>query len=870
MLEIRDFTVEYRQKPLGIDVNAPRFSWKLCSDQKNTKQQRYALSVTDETGDTVWESGPEESDQSVLLAYQGRPLKACTCYHVSLRIQDNHGQEAESKTSFETGLLQGTSFQAQWIAPRHPQKSGSCPVLTKEVSLEGKGIRKARIYASAHGLYEIAINQKKVGDALLTPGWTSYHHRLQYQTYDVTEELQGLSGPVKLQITLADGWYKGPFTWYEKENLYGDRLAALLELHIVYDDGSRQIAGTDDTWQAGEGPIRYSEIYHGETVDHTCKEAMKDTTEVLPFSKDVLLAQETPAVRVLHKLPVVKKFLTPKQELVLDFGQNISGFVSFHGQFPKGQKLTLRYVETLDRLGNVYTLNLRTAKAADTFVAAGGMERFQPHFTFHGFRYVQLLGFAEEQADPEAFTACAIHTDLPLTGSFACSDRRVNRLQKNIQWSQRDNFVDIPTDCPQRDERLGWTGDAQMFARTASYNMLTASFFTKWLHDLKADQTKEHGVPHVIPNVLEGTEGAAAWSDAATILPWTMYLCYGDKQLLQEQYQSMKDWVEYMRKKAGDTYLWQSGFQYGDWLGLDMEEFWPERVRFGLDFRENIDRIGATDIYLVASAFFAHSTEILRDTAKVLGYADDVKEYTSLLQHIKKAFQDEYVTPNGRIYGGTQTACVLALQFHLVEEKYRLKIMQTLIDNIHYHGDHLTTGFVGTPYLCHVLTDHGAHGLAAKLLLSDDYPSWLFEVKMGATTTWERWNSIHPDGTFDETGMNSLNHYAYGAVGDWLYRKVAGIDTLDAGYHHLLLRPRLTKGLSFAEGSLDTLYGIVKSRWQLHGRHVQLDFTIPANCQADVYLPGTKNNKKLSLGSGQYHYDYEAEGDLETIYEELS
>lgn len=854
MLQIRDLSIEYQKEPLGLDEKHPRFSWKLQSDQQDVRQVAYSLLVRNESGHAVWKSGRVKSDESVLIPYAGEALSPCTRYDVCVQVEDNKGATAGADTHFETGLLSGMNFQAEWISPRESGPSGSCPVLQKHFSLLNKKVCKARLYATAHGLYEAALNGQKVGDGFLAPGWTSYHHRLQYQTYDVTSLLQNMSGSVQWSLMLADGWYKGPFTWYEKADLYGNRLAVLAELHIFYEDDDEQIIRTDSDWQAGEGEVRYSEIYHGEQIDRTFSAPLNNAVDVLTFDHAILTAQETPPVRILHRRKPVKKFRTPKGELVLDFGQDMSGFVSFSCQYPRGTKLSLQYVETLDRFGNVYTLNLRTARCRDTFVTSGEKDTFTPHFTFHGFRYVELLGFPDDVAADD-FLACAIHTDLSQTGSFTCSDERVNRLQQNIQWSQRDNFVDIPTDCPQRDERLGWTGDAQMFARTASYNMLTASFFTKWLRDLAADQTQEHGVPHVVPNVLEGSEGAAAWSDAATIVPWTVYLCYGDKRILQKQYASMKGWGEYIRAQAGEKNLWQSGFQYGDWLGLDMEAFWPERVRFGLDYKENIDRIGATDPYLVASAFYAYSTQIVRDTARVLGYAEDEQTYTDLLEHILQAFRQEYVTPNGRLLSETQTACVLALHFNLIQEEDRPRVIRSLVENIHRHGDHLTTGFVGTPYLCHVLTDNGEHELAAKLLLNDDYPSWLYEVKMGATTTWERWNSIHPDGTFDETGMNSLNHYAYGAVGDWLYRKVAGIDTLDAGYQHLLLQPRLTKGLTFAAGQLETMYGKVASSWQLlDDSTVKIDFVIPANCRAEVHLP---QKDPFTLGSGTYHYEYQ-------------
>lgn len=409
-------------------------------------------------------------------------------------------------------------------------------------------------------------------------------------------------------------------------------------------------------------------------------------------------------------------------------------------------------------------------------------------------------------------------------------------------------FLDIPTDCPQRDERLGWTGDAQVFAGTAAYNMNVASFFTKWLRDLASEQTEEYGVPHVVPNILGNQDGAAAWSDAAVIIPWVIYQTYGDKRILEDQYESMKGWVDYISSRCGSNGLWQAGFQYGDWLGLDKEECSTERT-------------GATDPYFVANAYYAYSTHLLKETAEVLGKTNDAQTYQSLYESIKKSFNEEYITPNGRLVSETQTGCVLALHFDLVEEKYRKRIQESLEKNILNHKNHLTTGFVGTPYLCHALSENNLHELAGTLFLKEDYPSWLYAVKKGATTIWERWNSILPNGDFDESGMNSLNHYAYGAIGEWMYRKLAGINQLEPGYKKILIKPQFIKGITFVEASFDSMYGTIKSSWSCRDNKIKVDIEIPANTTAVIYLP--EKEQPIEVGSGSYSYEYATEINLD-------
>jgi alpha-L-rhamnosidase len=520
----------------------------------------------------------------------------------------------------------------------------------------------------------------------------------------------------------------------------------------------------------------------------------------------------------------------------------------------------------LDKKGNFYTDNLRAAKAQNNYILSGaGVETFEPHFTWQGFRYLKIEGYPGE-ITAENFTAVALYSDMKKTGTFTSSNTLVNQLQHNIEWGQKGNFLDIPTDCPQRDERLGWTGDAQVFSRTATFNLNVNNFFAKWLKDLSADQINGK-VPHVIPNILgKDAVNSAGWADVATIIPWNMYLAYGDKKILTDQYESMKAYVESLRKASwGD--MWNTGFHFGDWLFFRPED-------------DNDGRSAVTDKYLIAQCFYAQSTQLLINAANVLGKNEDVEFYTELLGKIKEAFLREYVTQNGRLVSGTQTAYTLALNFDMLPSKFRDQAAKRLSENITSYGNHLTTGFLGTPYLCHVLTKFGYNEVAYKLLLQEKYPSWLYPVKMGATTIWERWDGQKPDSTFQTTGMNSFNHYSYGAIGDWMYRQMVGLDTYEdgVGYKHSKVQPHIGGGFTQAEASLQTYYGKLSSGWKVEGDTIYLDVVIPANTTSSVFFPtrdidlvsengvavkslsniilvGQKNNYfETNLGSGEYHF----------------
>lgn len=528
---------------------------------------------------------------------------------------------------------------------------------------------------------------------------------------------------------MGNGWYKGILSFDCKPDRYGDRTAVWAELHVRYKDGTEEVIATDESWSVRTGQIRYSEIYMGETIDTNAPDIREGKVSAVPeavFRPTALTPQLNEPVRVAERLKAKRVFTDPKGNILVDFGQNLTGLVEIKIRGEKGQKITVRHAETLDQDGVFYPDTLRTAKSEDTYILNGEEQVLMPHFTFHGFRYAPVEGI--ENPRPEMFTACVMHSDMRKTGEFRCSNEKVNQLQSNISWSLRDNFFDIPSDCPQRDERLGWMGDAQVFSWTAAFNRETALFFTKWMRDISAASSLERGVPHIVPDI-QGTYSSAAWSDAAVIIPWVVYQTYGDTRILEQSWKCMHEWVDYIHNHVNENGLWMTNYQYGDWLALD---------------REMGDKsVGATDVYFVANAYYIYVTELVAKTAHVLGKYGEAAYYEVLREKTLDSFRKEYYTARGRIVSETQTACALSLYFNLAYEKDRENIVQMLVSNIEDHQNHLTTGFVGTPYLCHVLSENKAHDTAGLLFMREDLPSWLYAVNKGATTLWERWDREH-------------------------------------------------------------------------------------------------------------------------------
>ncbi|MGB3005265.1 MAG: family 78 glycoside hydrolase catalytic domain [Chitinophagaceae bacterium] len=854
-VKVDHLRTENLQNPIGIDVLQPYFSWQLISDQRNVMQSAYEIRVGADAaslakGKSSWTSGKIYSDQSIHVPYKGAALVSGKKYYWQVRVWDNNGIASmwSSLAFWQMGLLQPSEWKAQWIEPGYKEDTVfASPLMRKEFN-NGKKIKSATAYITAHGLYEAQINGKRVGDAYLTPGWTSYKKRLQYQAYDVTDLLR--QGANAIAVTLGDGWYRGNFSFDNKRNNYGKDIALLFQLDVVYADGSTTSILSDASWKSSTGAIRSSGIYDGEFIDARLDKKGwtlagyndKDwaVVKTADFSKDILVATCNEPIKKQETIQPVKIFKTPKGEQVIDFGQNLVGWVQLKVKGKPGDKITVSHAEVLDKNGNFYTENLRKAKAQDIYLLKGNEEElFEPHFTFHGFRYIKLEGYPGE-FKPENFTAMVLYSALEQTGSFTSSNPLINQLQHNIEWGLKGNFLDVPTDCPQRDERMGWTGDAQAFFRTATFLRGVNNFFSKWMKDLAADQVKTGSVPHVIPNVLGengwAAGGSAGWSDAATIIPWEMYQVYGDKRILENQYASMKAWVDYMQKESTNN-LWNKGSHFGDWLFYSVID-------------DNDGRSAITNKYLIAQCFYSHSTQLLINAAKELGKADDVVTYTALLQRVKAAFLKEYTTPNGATISNTQTSYVLALQFDMFPEDLRQQAADRLVMNIRQYGNHLTTGFLGTPYLCHVLSCYGYTDVAYTLLLQETYPSWLYPVTKGATTIWERWDGIRTNGDFQAVTMNSFNHYAYGAIGDWMYRVMVGldIDKDGIGYKKIRIQPHVGGKFTHASATYETQYGKLSSGWKIQDGKLILHAEIPANTTATIYIPATAAMDVLENG----------------------
>jgi len=887
MLRIEKITADYTENPIGV-TRTPGFSWVLTSDRRNVVQTSYHLEIAldREFLQKVYET-EEKTDCSVQHRFEDFSMRSLTRYYWRVEVTDNHGEKSGFCVpgSFVTGLMEPGEWKAEFVsAESETDKDNSeGTYLRKQFTMRGK-IREAYVCATALGLYQLYLNGRRIGQDEMTPGWTSYHRHLCYQVYDVTGQLQESEEECCIGALVGAGYYKGEMGFLHLRNNYGTRTGFLCQLRILYEGGSTEEICTDESWQGLKSPILFSEIYDGEIYDARleiedwCRPSLAErnpvggicsgeahpdavcpqkaclrgqekgknsdlpngpwkTVSVIPFDKSVLTSQFAGKVGRMEEFPVKRLFVTPRGELVADFGQNMSGWVSGVLRNTKaGDKLEIRCFETLDKDGNVYTENLRKAKAAFVYYCKGGsMEKYCPHFTYMGFRYAQIVS-APCEIRAEDLKAYALYSRMEQTGYFYSSDQDLNRLWSNITWGLKSNFLDIPTDCPQRDERLGWTGDAQIFCRTASFIMNTYLFFEKWLRDVAADQTPEGGVPHVVPDIItpyigkvqdwllsQGTHSAAAWADVAVLNPWNLYLTFGDRQILKDQYESMKAWIRFMESHA-EGIVWNYKLQFGDWVALDAEEG---------------SYYGATPNDLVCAAYYAYSTGIFAKIAGILGATEDAAYFGALAEKIRKGFGEKYFDPETKgMRVQTQTAHILALHFDLTPEKYRRQTVQELLDLLAKENGHLVTGFVGTPYFTHALSENGHLKEAYELLLKDDFPSWLYQVKQGATTVWEHWDGIRPDGSMWSPDMNSFNHYAYGSIGEWMVRVMAGLDIQESGpgYHRALLYPRPGGGLTFVTGCYESRYGRVECGWKLAGNRLEVSVRVPVNTRADIRL----------------------------------
>lgn len=846
---------EYCQDALGIGTARPRVSWMVNTSVEGWRQTGYELEVYGRDGRLLDQTGRIESDQSVLVSWPFAPLSSREQFSVRVRVWGiDGGLSAWSALApVEAGLFHAEDWTACFVTPDWDEDTSQAqplPLLRHEFVVRS-GVTRARLYITALGVYEAQINGEIVGDHVLAPGWTSYHHRLRYQTFDVTHLVR--EGQNALGAILGDGWFRGRLSFAGgRRNIYGNRLALLAQLEIEYADGTTERVVTDETWRAAQSPIRASDLYDGESYDARQERAGWSApgyddhdwagVRLLEWNLETLVAPPGPPVRRIELLEPIAITTSPAGRAIIDFGQNLVGRLRFTVRGPAGQTITLRHAEMLED-GELCTRPLRTARATDHYTLRGdGVETWEPRFTYHGFRYAEITGWPGE---PRADDICAVvcHSDMERIGWFECSDPLINRLHDNVVWSMRGNFLDIPTDCPQRDERLGWTGDIQVFAPTATFLFDVTGFLASWLADLAAEQRERGTVPFIIPDVMSlSSPPAAAWGDAAVIVPWVLYQRCGDAGILAAQFDSMRAWVDLVASIAGEQRLWESGYQFGDWLDPTAPPERPDAAR--------------TDPHLVATAYFARSAELLGRAAGVLGRGEEEAYYLAIAAEVRDAFHAEYVTTRGRLLSDSATAYALALQFALLRDaEQRRHAGARLAGIVRESGYHISTGFVGTPLLCDALCSVGEYAAAFRLLTQRECPSWLYPVTMGATTIWERWDSLRPDGSINPGEMTSFNHYALGAVADWLHRTVAGLAPAAPGYRRLDICPRPGGGLTSARARHRTPYGMAEVSWRIEAGQITIEAVVPPNTTASVALPGNEE-APLIVGAGTHRWSY--------------
>jgi len=851
-----DVRIEHLRDTLGIGTDRPRLSWTVKTESRNWLQTGYEIESYDPDGNLHDQTGRVESDQSVLVAWPFAPLTSRERLSLRVRVWDKDGSVSEwsDAVSLEAGLFSTSDWNARFISPTWEEdtsRSNPSPYLRHEFELRA-GIKSARLYITSLGVYEAQLNGAVVGDHVFSPGWTVYDERLRYHTFDVTGMLN--EGRNAIGAILGDGWFRGRIGFAGgQRNIYGQHLALLAQLEVQYIDGSSETITTDDAqaWRAATGPILMNSIYDGETYDARLEhsdwsspgfdDSNWSNVRKLDWDLKTLEAPLGPPVRRIETIAPVSITQSPAGKTIVEFGQNLVGRLSIKVKGNAGHTVTLRHAEVLEH-GELGTRPLRFAEATDRYtLRGGGPETWEPRFTFHGFRYVEVNEWPGD-LNLQDLSAVVLHSDLERTGWFESSDPLLNQLHENVIWGMRGNFLDVPTDCPQRDERLGWTGDLQVFSPTASFLYDVNGFLRSWLKDLAVEQRKVGGiVPPVIPNVMLGNAfGAAAWGDAATVVPWVLYQQFGDTGILSDQFESMRAWVDHVASVAGEGRLWDTGFQYGDWLDPTAPPDKPAQAR--------------ADKAIVASAYFVHSANLVALAASVLERTDEQKKYLALAAEARAAFVREYVTPSGRLMSDAETAYALALVFDLLPTaQQRQRAGNRLNELVRDSGYHIRTGFVGTPLICDALCNTGHYVTAYRLLMQQECPSWLYPVTMGATTVWERWDSMLPDGSINPGEMTSFNHYAFGAVADWMHRKIGGLAPAAPGYSRMQIYPRPGGGLTHAQTGHLTPYGMAECAWKIEDGKFHMDVIIPPNTTAIVIL-ARSDTVPIEVGSGTWHW----------------
>jgi len=875
---VENLRCEYLTNPLGIDVTRPRLSWVLESYTRGQYQAAYRILVASSEenlkkniGD-LWDTGKVISNRTNQIEYDGRKLESrMQCYWKVCAWNKNDVITEFSEPSFWTiGLLEEDDWKGSWIAmdkaeldekPEELEPGPPPPWFRKTFAL-GKEIRRALVYVTARGLFELRINGECVGKDIFAPEWTDYRKRIHYRTYDVVSILR--KGENAIGAIVGDGWYSGYIGWRKVRGFYGLQNSLLIQVEVEYTDGTTEIIATDESWRCSDGPILNSDFMMGENYDARKEMPGWDTVDfddslweqVSEVEKPsaMLVAQPSQPVQVTEYVES-KRITEPRPGVyVFDLGQNIAGWARLRVKGPAGTKVTMRFAERLNPDGTIYTENLRSAKATDSYILSGkGEEVYEPRFTFHGFQYVEVSGFTGVFST-DAITGCVVHSNTPPAGVFECSNSMVNKLWLNARWGQRGNFISIPTDCPQRDERLGWMGDAQVFIRTATFNMDVAAFFTKWMIDVEDAQSHTGSFSDISPLLGRTTDdyaGAPAWGDAGVIVPWTIYRVYGDTRIIEKHYDAMVRWMDFIYEGNPDLIRRNRlGNNYGDWLSIDAD----------------------TPKEMLATAYWAYDARLMSKMAEAIGRENDAKTYEKLFQDIRSAFQKNFVSPDGRVYplkgfkektgqipvghtyvagrGETQTGYLLSLSMDLLPEELRARASEYLVEDTRNRDWHLSTGFVGVSYLNPVLSKTGHNDVAYRLLMNDTFPSWLYPIKNGATTIWERWDGWTEEKGFQDPGMNSFNHYSLGSVGEWLYRFVAGID-LDTdvpGYRHFIIHPYPGGELTDARAVYVSINGNIASQWRKEIGRFFLTVTIPANTTAKVYVPSDEGAPVTELG----------------------